>query len=270
MKLNKKRSFRLLINICLITVSNIVTGQDIILKIKKGSIQLNKKSISSTNPSFTLSKTDVVNIPIGALVLANINDKYLEIPSGNTYQSEDIQSLNKKKSSSNKGKSKAGIVNTLFVQSIQHTDKNAGISTRASDREPDFYAPLDVLDTLIIISDTAILEFGNQSTTVETNFVVKKIENSKIYYDDKPTNNKITLINLPAGMYSWKGTIKSLNQEISYNNVFVVKDESFEKDFSKKINDFKKYLDQETDYSDDMKQILIKDFYASEKVYLKE
>jgi hypothetical protein len=266
MKTNKKRSFRLLITICLISVSNIVNGQEIFLKVKKGTIQLNEKTISSTTPSFKLSKTDVIKINSGALVLANINDKYLEIPAAKTYQSEDILSLNKKNTSSNKGKSKGGIVDALFIQSVQHTDENAGISTRG-ERLDEFYAPFD---SLIIVSDTAILEFGNQSIRVETNFVVKNIENGKIYYDNKPTNNKIVLNNLTAGMYSWEGKIKSSNQEISYSNVFIVKDETFEKDFSKKINDLKTYLDTQTDFSDEMKQNLIKDFYASEKVFLKE
>ena len=264
MKKNNINAFNLFLIICLISITNIVFGQEVFIKVKKGTIQLNEKSISSTTPSFKLSKTDVIKIPTGALVLANINNKYIEIPALKSYKSEDILSLNKKYTSSNKGNSKGGIVNSLFIQSVQHTDKNAGISTRGGDREPDFYAPLD---RLIIVSDTAILEFGNQSTKVETNFVVK---NGEIFYNNKPTNNKIILINLPAGVYSWEGKIKSLNQEISYSNVFIVKDESFEKDFSKKINDLKTYLDSQTDYSEEMKKSLIIDFYSSEKVYLKE
>ena len=270
MKKNNKNAFNLFLIICLITISNIVFGQEIFIKVKKGTIQLNEKSMSSTTPSFKLSKTDIIKIPTGALVLANINDKYIEIPATKSYKTEDILSLNKKSTSSNKGNSKGDIVNELFIQSVQHTDKYAGISTRGVDRDPDFYAPLDAIDTLIIVTDTAVLEFGNQSTKVISNFVVKNLDNGKIYYNDKPMNNTITLINLPEGMYSWIGEIKSSELAISYNNFFIVKNEAFENDFFKKINDFKTYLDKEKDYTAEMKQVLIKDFYAAQKVYLKE
>jgi hypothetical protein len=103
-----------------------------------------------------------------------------------------------------------------------------------------------------------------------SNFVVKNLDNGKVYYDNKPMNNTIILVNLSEGMYSWIGEIKSSKLSISYNNFFVVKNEAFEKDFLIKLEDFKKYLNQETDYSDEMKQVLIKDFYAAHKVYLKE
>ena len=269
MKKNNINAFNLFLIICLISITNIVFGQEVFIKVKKGTIQLNEKSISSTTPSFKLNKTDVIKIPTGALVLANINDKYLEIPAAKSYKSEDILSLNKKSTSSNKVTSKGGIVNALFIQSVQHTDKNAGITTRG-DREPDFYAPLDTIDTLIIVSDTIVLEFGNQTTIVMSNFVVKNLDNGKIYYNDKPMNNTITLINLPEGMYSWIGEIKSSELDISYNNFFIVKEEAFEKEFFKKLNEFKTYLDKETDYTADMKQVLIKDFYADQKVYMKE
>ena len=269
MKKNNINAFNLFLIICLISITNIVFGQEVLIKVKKGTIQLNEKSISSTTPSFKLSKTDVIKIPTGALVLANINDKYLEIPAAKSYKSEDILLLNKKSTSSNKRTSKGSIVNTLFIQSVQHTEKNAGITTRG-DREPYFYAPLDAIDTLIIVTDTAVLEFGNQTTIVMSNFVVKNLDNGKIYYNDKPINNKIILINLPEGMYSWIGEIKSSELDISYSNFFKVKNEAFESDFFKKINDFKTYLDKETDYSAEMKQVLIKDFYAEQNVYLKD
>ena len=260
-------SFLFLIFSFLITIH--ANSQDVFLKVKKGTIKLNEKSINSTSPSIKLTKTDVLELPKGVLVLASIKDKYIEIPADKTYNFADIIALNKKNSTSTNEKTKGGVVNALFVQSVQHTDKNAGITTRG-DRLPDFYAPLDLTDTLIIVSDTAILEFGNQSTKVISNFVVKNLDDGKVYYDDKPLNNTITLINLPEGMYSWIGEIKSSELAISYNNFFIVKNEAFKNDFFKKINDFKTYLDQETDYTAEMKQVLIKDFYADQKVYLKE
>ena len=256
-------SFLFLIFSFLITIY--ANSQDVFIKVKKGTIQLNNKSIDLTSPSIKLTKTDVLELPKGVLVLASIKDKYIEIPADKTYHFADIIALNKKNNTSNNGKTKGGVVNALFVQSVQHTDKNAGITTRG-DREPDFYAPLDLTDTLIIVSDTAILEFGNQSTKVISNFVVKNLDDGKVYYDDKPMNKTITLINLPKGMYVWEGEIKGYE----FKNFFIIKDELFESDFFKKINDFKTYLDKETDYSAEMKQVLIKDFYAEQKVYLKE
>lgn len=261
-------SFLFLIFSFLITIH--ANSQDVFIKVKKGTIKLNEKSINSTSSSIKLTKTDVLDLPKSVLVLASIKDKYIEIPTDKTYHFADIIALNKKNNTSTKGKTKGGVVNALFVQTVQHTDKNAGITTRGGDRDPDFYSPLDTIDTLIIVSDTIVLEFGNQSTKVISNFVVKNHDNGKVYYDDKPINNKITLINLPEGMYSWIGEIKSSELAISYNNFFVVKNEAFENDFFKKINDFKTYLDQETDYTAEMKQVLIKDFYAAQKVYLKD
>jgi hypothetical protein len=266
---NSRRIDSLLFLIFSFLITIHANSQDVFIKVKKGTIQLNNKSINATSPSLKLSKTDVLELPKGVLVLASIKDKYIEIPSDMTYHFAEIIALNKKKKTSTKGKTKAGVVNALFVQSVQHTDKNAGITNRG-DRLPDFYAPLDLTDTLIIVSDSALLEFGNQSTKVISNFVVKNLDNGKIYYNDKPMNNTITLINLPEGMYSWIGEIKSSELAISYNNFFIVKNEAFENDFFKKINDFKTYLDKETDYTAEMKQILIKDFYANQKVYLKE
>jgi hypothetical protein len=260
-------SLLFLISSVLITIN--ANCQDVFIKVKKGTIQLNEKFINATSPSVKLTKTDVVKLPIGVLVLASINDKYIEIPADKTYHFADIIALNKKNNTSINRKTKAGVVNALFVQSVQHTDKNAGITNRG-DRLPDFYAPLDLTDTLIIVSDSALLEFGNQSTKVISNFVVKNLDNGKVYYNDKPMNNTITLINLPEGMYSWIGEIKSSELVISYNNFFIVKNEAFENDFFKKINDFKTYLDKETDYTAEMKQVLIKDFYAAQKVYLRE
>ena len=242
-------------------------SQDVFIKVKKGTIQLNNKSINATSSSLKLNKTDVLELPKGVLVLASIKDKYIEIPADKTYHFADIIALNKKNSTSTNGKTKGGVVNALFVQTVQHTDKNAGITTRGGDRVPDFYAPLD---TLIIVYDTIFLEFGNQSTKVISNFVVKNLDDGKVYYDDKPMNNTITLINLPEGIYSWIGDMKSSELEISHNNFFIVKNEVFESDFFKKINEFKTYLDEETAYSNEMKQILIKELYESEKVYLKE
>ena len=198
-------SFLFLIFSFLITIQ--ANSQDVFIKVKKGTIKLNEKSINSTSSSIKLTKTDVLDLPKSVLVLASIKDKYIEIPADKTYHFADIIALNKKNNTSTKGNTKGGVVNALFVQTIQHTDKNAGITNRG-DRLPDFYAPLDLTDTLIIVSDTAILEFGNQSTKVISNFVVKNHGNGKIYYDDKPMNNTITLINLPKGMYVWEGEIK--------------------------------------------------------------
>jgi hypothetical protein len=261
-------SFLFLIFSFLITIY--ANSQDVFIKVKNGTIQLNNKSINATSPSIKLTKTDVLELPKGVLVLASIKDKYIEIPADKTYHFADIIALNKKNNTSTNGKTKVGVVNALFIQSVQHTEINAGITTRGGDREPDFYAPLDTVDTLIIISDSIVLEFGNQSSIVMSNFVVKNLDNGKVYYDDKPMNHSISLVNLSEGMYSWKGEIKSTNKKISFSNLFIIKDEAFESDFLRKLEDFKKYLTQETNYSDEMKQILINDFYATHKVYLKE
>jgi len=265
---NCRRIDRFLFLIFSFLITTYANGQDVFFKVKKGTIQLNNKSINANSPSIKLTKTDVLELPKGVLVLASIKDKYIEIPADKTYHFADIIALNKKNNTSNNGKTKGGVVNALFVQTVQHTDKNAGITTRG-DREPYFYAPLDAVDTLTIVTDTAVLEFGNQSTKVKSNFVVKNLDNGKDYFDNKPMNNTITLVNLPVGLYCWTGEIRASNL-IKFKNLFIVKEEAFEKEFFKKLNDFNTYLDKETDYTAEMKQVLIKDFYAEQKVYLKE
>jgi hypothetical protein len=265
MKKNNRVLLNLVLAFFLFSTTNIFS-QTIFIKVKKGNISKNNVKLSDTTSIFKLESKDLLIIPDKAFVIAQRDNTYVEIPKRDKpYTFKEIASI--KTSSKPYKKTPPGVFESVLKNSMQHTSKNIGAVSRGFDREADFFAPED---SLTFLSDTIELEFGNEITKVESNFIVKNESENKVYYDEKPLKNKIILSNLPMGVYSWKGTIKSSTEKITYNNIFIIKAAIFKKDFSKKINDFKKYLDEETDYSNEMKQILIKEFYASEKVYFKE
>ena len=260
--------------LCLVLISfllniNTLNSQSIFIKIKKGNIYKNNEKLTNETSIFKLYKNDTIKVE-RAIVIAQIDNSYEEIPKrSKPYTFKEIASL---KSSNKQTKKKSlSVFDVVLTNSLQKNTKNVGLVTRGFSRDSEFYSPLD---SLYILSDSVLLDFGNENTNLLSNLVVKNIETGKVYYDDKPINNEIILFNLPSGVYSWVYTMstnENNKKSIStYENIFRIPSKDFKYEFYKKYDSFRTFLNDETGFTEDLKTILIKEFYENEKVYNQE
>ncbi len=268
MKKNKIISLSLVLISFLLNV-NTLNSQTIFIKIKKGSIFKNNDKLISETSIFKLDKNDTLKVE-RAIVVAQIDKSYIEIPKrSKPYTFKDIASL--KTSDKKTKKSSLSVFDAVLTNSLQKNTKNVGLVTRGFSRDAGFFSPSD---SLYILSDTVLLDFGNENTNLLSNLIVKNIETGKVYYDDKPIYNEVALIDLPTGEYSWVYTM-SINENNKkstsiYENIFRIPNSEFKSDFYKKYDSFKTFLNDETGFTEDLKTILIKEFYENEMVFLNE
>jgi hypothetical protein len=260
--------------LCLVLISfllniNALNSQSIFIKIKKGSIYKNNDKLTNETSIFKLDKNDTLKVE-RAIVIAQIDNSYEEIPKrSKPYTFKEIASL---KSANKQTKKKSlGVFDVVLANSLQKNTKNVGLVTRGFSRDAEFYSPLD---SLYILSDSVLLDFGNENTNLLTNLVVKNIETGKVYYDDKPIYNEVILFNLPSGEYSWVYTMlineNNKKSTSTYENIFRIPSTDFKAEFYKKYDSFRTFLNDETGFSEDLKTILIKEFYENEMVYNQE
>ena len=56
----------------------------------------------------------------------------------------------------------------------------------------------------------------------------------------------------------------------TYENIFVVLSNEEKIEFLNNLENFKSYLSHDTEYTEELKTILLKEFYESERIYLRE
>tara|TARA_B110000090_G_C13294987_1_gene413496 strand:- start:206 stop:994 length:789 start_codon:yes stop_codon:yes gene_type:complete len=237
-----------------------VYAQEIILKVKKGIVTKNNMTITQQNPVFRINAEDSIFVSRLSLVLANFGNQFVELPNNRSFKYNEILKLIRSKKIVKKD---ASLIRTIFINNMQNIDNNAGISTRSVGKPANFYEPADSLGFL---TDSIVLKFGNKETKVSSNFQVKNLTNGKVYYDGIPTNNKIILTHLPLGTYLWTGKLETSFTIIEHNNYFIIRDKPSKDIFLKKLAVFNKHLEKEG-FSDEMKELLVKEFYMSEKFY---
>ena len=247
-----------------------IQAQIIYVKVKKGSIEKNSTIVDYKTPMFKLGSKDVIFVPEGALVIAQNNKRVVEIPKRmKPYTFKEISSL--KSSPKVAKKMPPSVFDVVLKNSMQHTVKAKGATTRGISRDPNFYAPAD---TFSFLSDTILLEFGNENTSLESNLKVTHMASEKVYYNEKPSDNQIVLYNLPSGIYSWEYSLldNSNNKKTTttYENIFVVLSNEEKIEFLNNLENFKSYLSHDTEYTEELKTILLKEFYESERIYLRE
>ena len=219
-----------------------VYAQEIILKVKKGIVTKNNMTITQQNPVFRINAEDSIFVSRLSLVLANFGNQFVELPNNRSFKYNEILKL---------------------IRSKKIVKKDASLSTRSVGKPANFYEPADSLGFL---TDSIVLKFGNKETKVSSNFQVKNLTNGKVYYDGIPTNNKIILTHLPLGTYLWTGKVEASFTIIEHNNYFIIRDKPSKDIFLKKLAVFNKHLEKEG-FSDEMKELLVKEFYMSEKFY---
>jgi hypothetical protein len=245
-----------------------VKAQDIYIKVKKGSVIHNSKTINDSNPAFHMRKSDKITVTNGSILSARFGESYFQIPSGKSYTFDDLKNI------SQFNINKSSVFDVIFKNTMQITKNNYGSTTRGTEYEPNYYAPID---SLLVLDKKFQLEIGNRSTKLKKNITVKNESNGKVIYDEKPENLMVELSNLPAAKYSWTYVIEFIKGdsllEVEYLNTFIVPSEKVRASMLKNYNKFKAQLQESKKnnlITDDFYNILLEEYKMENKIYTKQ
>lgn len=264
MKLICHFNLRLFLFILLI-IPTVMTGQDIIVKVKRGAAELGKQNLVESTASVTMKSTDVLNILPNALVIARQDIIMIELPAGKEHSYSSILSMLKKKK-----QAASGTVSTIaFKDPILKTNHTPlkGSSTRGQGEEekPDFYYPYD---NMLVYDSPIVFFIGTNDTKISSKVVLKNTATNEIYYNATPEHDHFTVAHLPEGDYEWTYSIKyySVTEEVSdeFKNVFKVPSDNEKKELAKKVESYKKEL---KDFSADMQHLLLLEYCVENGIY---
>jgi hypothetical protein len=246
-------------------------AQDILLRVKKGTVTHNNSKLTLSSPQFQMKTSDKVIVPAEAVLVGTISGSFVQVPAGKSYSFEDIKKLSKSSAS------KASVGNEIFFGTMQKTSNNYGSSTRSGEPEPDFYSPSDSPDILYVLDKKFKLQIGNKQTKLLTNIKLVHKNSSKIIYDAKPDNKTVELSDLPEGEYTWSYQIEfvrndsDIQQKLS--NVFIIPSESQRAQMLNDYNNVKKELAENLNIkliSKDLYDILLSEYKENKKIFITE
>jgi hypothetical protein len=270
MKLLKNTKVLLVIILCFICLNSSLFAQDIFLKVKKGTVTHNSKTLLVSNPAFQMKASDKITVNNGSVLSGRMGESFFQVPSGKTYSFEEVKKLAKGSIS------KSSIASELFTNSMQITKNNYGSSTRSGENDPDFYSPSDAPDILTVLDDKLRLEIGNNKTKLLSNIRLINTDNAEVTYDEKPNNLSVELTNLPEGNYKWTYQIEFDRDDTkfknSFENSFIIPSAKNKTVLLKDYNNYKNQLMENKKkklISDDFYQILLEEYKAEKKIYTK-
>lgn len=253
-----------LVSVLVITFTNFSIAQDIYMILKKGTFELNGDVIYKKNALTLLKKEDKV-LNESALIVLNLDNRFVQLPiRDKAYSFSEVNVLFQQKNKTSKKVSDSKSVSSmLFTEHlVKHgSGTSKGSTSRGINDVETFYAPTD---SLIVVEDSVRLQFGNASTYIISNLVVKNMLTNETIYDGKSqTKNSHTLNKLKPGKYSWSYT---LSNKAQFLNVFIVADEDFKKSFQNDLVNLELFI-KEKEFDKDLRELLLDEFYVSKKVY---
>jgi hypothetical protein len=263
-----KEYLKILLFLFLIFIANAsLCAQNLMLKVKKGQVELNGKAITVSSPSFTLKNADKLLVPKGTVVAAIYESKFFELPSGKIYNLTDILNLGKPL------RKQSSLIEVVTKTSMQNVKNQYGSSTRGDEREPNFYSPFD--DPILFVLDENLkLEIGNIKTNFLSKVTVTNYNTKEIIFEGWIENNEIVLSDLKEGEYVWNYKIKYEKDNkvftSEYSNRFIMptKDKK-----NKLLEDYcrvERKLDEmynSKEISLDMRSILIEEYKSDNRIF---
>jgi hypothetical protein len=251
----------------LLASASIITAQDILLKVKKGTVKIGSAMLTESSASSVIKAADIVDIQVGALVIARQDVIVVELHSGKKYTHANIADLIKKKKQASSG----GFADVAFKDPIQKTVTlpQKGSSTRGLEGhyKPDFYYPYDSM----LVADTIIhFIIGNKETKVQGPVEIVNINTGETIFKELGKSNRFELVNLPEGDYSWSYLstyyTSTVNMEAQFNNLFSVASSKEKKELNKKIEALKK---ETKTFSHEMQKFLLLEYCVENHIYMK-
>lgn len=257
MKKNDFKPFLLLIGIIfLFSPSN--WSQDILVKVKKGTVKFKGKAKSSSDQAFVVGQKDSVYLTSGALAVARKGTTVVELTSGKKYSYKAINSAISKKKASSSG----NFSDVVFNDKIQKpAGKVYGSTTRSSgERLPNHMFPES---EVIVICDTLHIEFGNDWTNPSTAFTLMDAVTmdtvQSISLD--PEDKQVVLADLKEGRYKWNVTVRYREENKSVflllENAFSVPSEEYKFKAREELQQFKNEC---TDFSEELFEELLSEY----------
>ncbi len=201
--------------------TTLVKAQEVVVKVKKGTVKSKGKTKSPSDQAFVLGTKDSVFVTSGSLAIARKGTTIIELASGKKYSYKAINSAISKKKASSSG----NFSDVVFNDKIQKpSGKVYGSTSRSSgERLPNHTFPEN---NVIIIDDTLQIEFGNDWTTPTTPFVLINTTTMDTLQNlplDAETKN-VVLSDLQEGKYKWNVTVRYREETKS---VFLILESTF-------------------------------------------
>jgi hypothetical protein len=251
------KQFLLLIGFTLLFTQN-YWAQDIVVKVKKGTVKFKGKAKSSSDQAFVIGQKDSVYITSGALAVARKGTTVVELTSGKKYSYKAINSAISKKKASSTG----NFSDVVFNDKIQKpAGKVYGSTTRSSgERLPNHMSPER---EVVVICDTLHIEFGNDWTNPSTAFTLMDAVTmdtvQSISLD--PEAKQVVLADLKEGKYKWNVTVRYREENKSVflilENTFSVPAEEYKTNARQELQQFKNEC---ADFSKELMEELLSEF----------
>lgn len=252
-------------------IANSVLAQEILLRVKKGTVTHNNSKLTLSSPQFQLKSGDKITVSAEAVLVGTVGGSFVQVPAGKSYSFEDIKKMGKG------SPVKASVGNEVFKGTMQKTSNNYGSSTRSGDAAPDSYSPTDTINALYVLDKKFKLQIGNKQTKLLTNIKLEHKNSGKTIFDAKPENKTVELSDLPEGEYTWLYKIefekddKIKTQTLA--NVFIIPSAKEREQMLTDYNNVKKELDENLKkklISKDLYDILLIEYKENKKIFITE
>ena len=241
-----------------------IDAQNIVVKVKYGSLKLANKTFNENMPAFNISDKDSIYLSKGTLVLARLDVIVIELKDKLIYTGLEIRKLIENKKKSNTG----GIATIAFKEPIQRNYSYIkGSATRGFESSPlPFFYPYDSLS----VADEKIRFFlGNSEATLKNQVTIKNLSSGEVKYIQTVQNNSFELKDLKEGTYEWSYTLVQKKQgkveELDFLNIFYVPTDHMRNEQIKKVNLFLKSIKE---FSTTMQIKLAEDVIEEYRFYL--
>ncbi len=263
------KAFNTIIKMILLLIASapVISAQDILLKVKKGTVKIGSAILTESSASSVIKVADIVDVQVGALVIARQDVIVVELHSGKKYTHANITDLIKKKKQSSSG----GFADVAFKDPIQKTASipQKGSSTRGIEAhyKHDFYYPYDSM----MVADTIIhFIIGNKETKIQGPIEIVNSNTGETIFKEINKSNRFELSNLPEGDYVWSYLstyyTATENLETQFSNIFTVASSKEKKEINKKIEQLKKEIKS---FGLEMQKFLLLEYCVENHIYMK-
>jgi hypothetical protein len=257
MKISYFKQFLLLIGLTLLFAPT-YRAQDIVVKVKKGTVKFKGKVKSSSDQAFVVGPKDSVFVTAGALAVARKGTTVVELTSGKKYSYKAINSAITKKKATSSG----NFSDVVFNDKIQKpAGKVYGSTSRSSgERLPNHMFPER---EVIVICDTLHIEFGNDWTNPSTDFTLTNASTMDTVRSIslEPDDKLVVLADLKEGKYKWNVTVRYREENKSVflllENTFSVPSEEYK---SKAREELWQFKNECADFSKELFEELLSEY----------
>jgi hypothetical protein len=229
-------------------------GQNLDVYVKLGSVELEGNKHTAGNILHLKPNQDLLVHP-GAICILKNETNIKELPPGRKYTFDELQ----KTLQSSKSFSKYFIQTITTNQIIQN--KNPGITMRGNPSDPYEFSPAD---STIILSDSIRLSLGHPPLSLNSPIRLYKIGAADtLFLQNNGLEYHIETPNEP-GSYIWNYHLKLGSITGLATNLFIVPDE---KQRSIYLSDLNSYTESIAPFSNDLKTILLNEYYSLKKIY---